>query len=285
MSGRGGAAPPPAPLPQGEGERTRPSSPPPLAGGGWGEGAPAIILCEPQLGENIGAVARAMLNCGLTDLRLVNPRDGWPSDSARAAAAGADLVIDGARLYDTTEAAIADRTFVLATTARARDLSKLSLSPGEAAGRLTAGGAAILFGRERSGLTNDQVALADAILTFPLNPDFTSLNLAQAVLLVGWEWRRATTAPPPPETMPAVSPPATRGEAVHLMHHLERELDAAGFFFPPEKRAHMVRNLRNLLARARLTQQDVRTLHGVIASLVRERRSAPGPSPGASEQR
>ncbi len=145
--------------------------------------SPAIILCEPQLGENIGAVARAMLNCGLTDLRLVDPRDGWPSASAQAAASGADLVIDGARVYATTEAAIADLALVFATTARARDMIKPVLAPDEAVRRLAAAASAgsatgILFGRERSGLTNDQVALADAAITFPLNPAFTSLNLA-----------------------------------------------------------------------------------------------------------
>jgi tRNA/rRNA methyltransferase len=229
---------------------------------------PAIILCEPQLGENIGAVARAMLNCGLTDLRLVNPRDGWPSDSARAAAAGADEVIDGARVYGTTEDAIADLDLVLATTARLRDMTKDVLAPDEAVKRLAGPATGVLFGRERSGLTNEQVALADAAVTFPLNPGFTSLNLAQAVMLIGWEWRKAQGAalvPPPP-----VSPVASKGEVVHLMLHLERELDAAGFFFPPEKRAHMRRNLRGLLARAGLTQQDVRTLHGVIASLTRQ---------------
>jgi tRNA/rRNA methyltransferase len=232
---------------------------------------PAIVLCEPQLGENIGAVARAMLNCGLTDLRLVNPRDGWPSDSARAAASGADSVIDGARVFGSTEEAIADLIFVVATTARTRDLVKPFLSVDAAVGRLRAEGSGVLFGRERSGLTNDQVALADAAVQFPLNPEFTSLNLAQAVLLIGWEWRKAGLDPAPPETLPPISPAATRGEVVHLILHLERELDEAGFFFPPEKRPHMARNLRNLLTRASLTQQDVRTLHGVIASLVERR--------------
>ena len=229
---------------------------------------PAIVLCEPQLGQNIGAVARAMLNCGLTDLRLVAPRDGWPSADAAAAASGADSVIEAARVHATTEEAIADLTLVLATTARSRDMTKPVLAPGEAVRRLGASGTGVLFGRERSGLTNDQVALADAIVTFPLNPDFTSLNLAQAVLLIGWEWRKAAFGAAP-EAPPAVSPAATRGELVHLMRHAERELDASGFFFPPEKRPHMVRNLRSLFSRALLTQQDVRTLHGVLASLVR----------------
>jgi tRNA/rRNA methyltransferase len=237
---------------------------------------PAIILCEPQLGENIGAVARAMLNCGLTDLRLVNPRDGWPSDSARAAASGADRVIDEVQLFDSTEAAISDLSFVLATTARQRDMVKPIWSPKEAIQRLktaeaTGAKCGVLFGCERSGLTNDQVALADACLSFPLNPGFTSLNLAQAVLLVGWEWRQASVAPAPAETIPEISPPATRGDLVHLFDHLERELEVGGFFFPPEKRPHMVRSLRNLLTRAALTHQDVKTLHGVIVSLIKRR--------------
>jgi tRNA/rRNA methyltransferase len=233
----------------------------------------AIILCEPQLGENIGAVARAMLNCGLTDLRLVAPRDGWPSEPARAASAGADVVIDGARVFDTTEAAIADLNHVYATTARTRDMVKPILSPDRATDRMVAetaqgGRCGVLFGRERSGLTNDQVALADAAVTFPLNPGFTSLNLAQAVLLVGWEWRKRTSEPMPDEVTPLISTPATHGDMVHLFHHLETELEIGGFFHPPERRAHTIRNVRNLLTRAGLTEQDVKTLHGVIASLV-----------------
>jgi tRNA/rRNA methyltransferase len=237
----------------------------------------AIILCEPQLGENIGAVARAMLNCGLTDLRLVNPRDGWPSEPARAAASGADIVIDGARLYDTVEAAIADLNHVYATTARTRDMVKPILSPDAAANRMVAemrsgGRAGVLFGRERSGLTNDQVALADAALTFPLNPGFTSLNLAQAVLLVGWEWRKRTAEPMPDEVTPLISTPATHGDLIHLFAHLEAELETGGFFHPPERRAHTIRNLRNLLTRAQLTEQDVKTLHGVVTALAQIRR-------------
>lgn len=237
---------------------------------------PAIILAEPQLGENIGAVARAMLNCGLTDLRLINPRDGWPSEPAQRAAAGADIVIDGARLFDSTEAAIADLQVVYATTARLRDMVKPVLSPRAAVERIVASEArgettGVMFGRERSGLTNDQVALADAALTFPLNPGFTSLNLAQAVLLVGWEWRQRVAEAPPDEIIPSISTPATHGDLTHLFAHLEGELETGGFYFPPENRPHMVRNLRNLLVRANLTEQDVKTLHGVIACLARLR--------------
>ena len=240
-------------------------------------GAPAIILVEPQLGENIGAVARAMLNCGLTDLRLVKPRDGWPSETAQRAAAGADVVIDGARVFDTVEAAIADLHWVVATTARLRDMVKPVLAPKPAVERIVAAAqrgetTGVMFGPERSGLTNDHVALADAALTFPLNPGFTSLNLAQAVLLVGWEWRQAVTAAPRAETVPAISPPATHGDLTYLFAHLEAELETGGFYFPPESRPHMVRHLRNMLIRANLTEQDVKTLHGVIACLVRLRK-------------
>jgi tRNA/rRNA methyltransferase len=237
---------------------------------------PVVILCEPQLGENIGAVARAMLNCGLDELRLVNPRDGWPSATATAAAAGADRVLDGVHLYGTTEAAIADLNLVLATTARPRDLVKPVLWPSEAAARVVAAAAAgqrvgLLFGCERSGLTNDQVVLADAVLTFPLNPDFTSLNLAQAVLLAGWEWRRAVGGAVLPTEEVDPDPPAARGALVHLFEHMERELDAGGFFFPPEKRPYMIRNVRTLLARAGITDQNIRTLHGMIVCLTRVR--------------
>jgi tRNA/rRNA methyltransferase len=238
--------------------------------------APAIILVEPQLGENIGAVARAMLNCGLTDLRLVNPRDGWPSEPAQRAAAGADIVIDGARVFDSTAAAIADLHAVFATTARLRDMVKPVLSPKAAVQRIVAAAGrgettGVMFGRERSGLTNDQVALADAALTFPLNPGFTSLNLAQAVLLVGWEWRQLIAEAPPDEIIPSISTPATHGDMAHLFAHIEADLESGGFYFPPENRPHMVRNLRNLLLRANLTEQDVKTLHGVIGCLVRQR--------------
>jgi len=232
---------------------------------------PAIILVEPQLGDNIGAVARAMLNCGLTDLRLVKPRDGWPNERARKAAAGADSVIDGASLHDTVASAVADLHQVYATTARHRDMIKPVLVPRAAVERMRpeiASGlkVGVLFGRERSGLNNDDVALASAIITFPLNPDFTSLNLAQAVLLTAWEWRQATAEPWAPQPMP-VSPPATGEQLQGLFKHLEDELDRGGFLFPPEKRPSMVRNLRNLLLRAELTDQDVRTLHGVVTCL------------------
>lgn len=238
--------------------------------------APAIILVEPQLGENIGAAARAMLNCGLDDLRLVSPRDGWPSDTARSASAGADLVIDGARVFASLADAVADLSYILATTARVRDMVKPVLSVDramdEAWTRTRQGGrAGILFGRERSGLTNDEVSLSNAAVTFPVNPAFSSLNIAQAVLLMAWEWRKRTMAPPPDRVVSADSPPARQEDIHHLFRHFEDSLEEGGFFHPPEKRPHMERNLRNLLLRADLTEQDVRTLHGVIVSLTRLR--------------
>lgn len=243
--------------------------------GGLSGNAPAIILVAPQLGENIGMAARAMLNCGLGDLRLVSPRDGWPNEAASPAAAGAGLVLENARLFATTAAAVADLTLVFAATARSRDMTKETVTPGEAAARLheaAAGGGrcGVLFGREAKGLANDDVALADAILTVPLNPGFSSLNLAQAVFAVGYEWRLAGLDAVPAELMmPKETRPATKKELAGLFEHLERELDACGFLRVAEKRPVMVRNLRNLFQRARLSEQEVRTLRGVISGLVK----------------
>ena len=230
---------------------------------------PAVILVEPQMGENIGAAARAMLNCGLVDLRLVRPRDGWPSDAARANAAGADSVIDGVRVFATTEEAIARQARVFATTARPRDMIKPVMSPREAAAEIRALEAAgtpcaVLFGPERSGLTNDDVALADTIITAALNPAFSSLNLAQAVLLVAWEWSQVP-APEPP--MAAQEPPADKADLLRLFQHLEDELDTAHFFKVAEKRPTMVRAIRAVLHRAAPTAQEVRTLHGIVTAL------------------
>ncbi len=179
--------------------------------------SPAIVLVEPQLGENVGAAARAMLNCGLSDLRVVRPRDGWPSAQARAMASGADAVLDAARLYDTAAEAVADLRCVFATTARRRDMVKPEMTPAGAAAEVRRREAAgercgFLFGRERIGLTNDEVVLADAILTVPLNPAFTSLNLGQAVLLTAWEWRRAADETPPRVPIDAGDRRATREE-------------------------------------------------------------------------
>ena len=237
-------------------------------------GGPVIILVEPQLGENIGMVARAMANFGLSELRLVNPRDGWPSEKARAAASKADHVIDGAKVYETLEESIGDLHRLLATTARQRDMLKPVLAPDDAVGlvktRIDAGEkVGILFGRERWGLENDEVALADEIITFPVNPAFASLNIAQAVLLMSYEWMRLSTgdqktAFPSPDTRPA-----SRKSLVSFMEHLESALDEAKYFYPPEKRERMSVNLRNIFVHAGLQEQEVQSLHGVVAALER----------------
>jgi tRNA/rRNA methyltransferase len=235
---------------------------------------PAIILVEPQLGENIGTTARAMANFGLRDLRLVDPREGWPNEKARAAASGADHVLDRVRVYPTVEAAIAELGFVYATTARMRDLAKDVAGPREAAERMRAlagaRGAGVLFGRERSGLTNDHVALADAILTLPVDPDFSSLNIAQAVLIIAYEWRLAMLggeAGNLPFAGPGEEEQAPKEALLRFFVHFEEALEEAGFFRPPERKPHMVRALRTLFQRARLTEQEVRTLRGVVAAL------------------
>lgn len=251
--------------------------------------APAIILVHPQLGENIGFAARAMANFGLTDLRLVAPRDGWPNDKAQAAAAGAAFLVDRARVYESVEHAVADLNFVLAATARPRELVKMVLSPESAARDLRERGlrverTGVLFGPERSGLDNDVIALADAILTAPVNPDFASLSLPQAVLLFGYEWLKGESATPPlgratgfdgPATEGIAFPdtrPATRAELFGLFEHLEAELDQSGFLYPAEKRPSMVRNIRNMFHRMGASEQDIRTWRGIVAALSRARR-------------
>ena len=243
------------------------------------DGGPAIILVEPQLPENIGMAARAMLNCGLTDLRLVRPREVWPNDKAVAAASGADRVLDTAHLYASMTDAIADLRCVYATTARPRYMTKTVLTPRLAAIALRRHAAAgepsgILFGREAAGLDNDEVALANALVTVPLNPAFSSLNLGMAVLLLGYEWFtavEAVAAPPSTLAMPQQTRPATHAELLGLYQHLESELDACGFLRNAQSRPSMVRNLRNLFGRAALTEQEVRTLRGVISCLVEGR--------------
>ena len=249
----------------------------------WAEVAgPIIVLVEPQLGENIGAAARVMANFGLSRLRLVNPRDGWPSLQARRSASGADRILDDTRLYDTVEAAIADCTFVLATTARAHDQAKPVIGPQEAASamapQVAAGeNAAVLFGRERYGLENAEVALADRIVTFPVNPAFASLNLAQAVAIIAYEWFKLTTAGALPFAMPHKSEAARKQQIQAFFANLERELDRIEYFRPLHKRATMLVNLRNIFARMQPTQQDVQTLHGVVMALSEGRK---GPARG-----
>jgi len=237
---------------------------------------PAIVLVEPQLGENVGTAARAMANFGLHDLRIVNPREGWPNERARAAASRADHVIDHVQVFPSVEAAIADLGLVYATTARQRELAKDVAGPREAAVKLLelgqSGPVGVLFGRERSGLTNDEVALADAILTLPVEPTFSSLNIAQAVLVIAYEWRLALLGGEA-SGLPLVGPTeedlAPKGEVIRMFEHLEGALDEVDFFRPAEKRPHMVRALRTLLLRARLNDQEVRTLRGVVAALER----------------
>jgi len=238
---------------------------------------PVVVLVEPQLGENIGTTARAMANFGLSELRLVNPRDGWPSDKAQYAASGADHVLEAARVYDRVEAAIPDIQYVYAATARIRDMVKPVAAPEQAAAalhrRIKAGErTAILFGRERWGLTNDEVSLADEILTYPVNPEFSSLNLAQSVLVIAYEFYKQSEAAGA-EFYPTLRRDwvrtATRQEVIGFFEHLESELDDSGFLRPPEKRPAMVRNIRNIFHRAQMTDQDVRTLRGVVVSLTR----------------
>lgn len=234
-------------------------------------GGPSIILVEPQLGENIGMVARAMLNCGLTDLRLVRPRDGWPNPSAEAAAAGAGQVLTGARLFENTADAVADLRHLYATTARARGMRKPVLTPRQAALEMRAVSSeepvGVLFGPERSGMTNDDLALAGTMLGVPLNPAFCSLNLAQAVLLIGYEWFQAAEDSPDHRLEIRSTLPAAKGEVFNFFKRLEAALDETGFLLPPEKRPAMVRNLRNIIQRMEPTDQDLRTLHGIISAL------------------
>src|SRR5215813_3079977 len=244
--------------------------------------APVVVLVEPQLGDNIGAAARAMANFGLSRLRLVRPRDGWPNARAFVAASGADRILEEATLYDTIEAAIADCTQVLATTARAHDQAKPVISPEEAARamapHIAAGEAvALLFGRERYGLENTEVALADAIVTLPVNPAFASLNLAQAVVIVAYEWFKLASGGVLPFAMPQKSEPATREQLLAFFENVERELARVEFFRPVEKNETMMINLRNIFHRMQPTRQDIQTLSGVIMSIAEGRK---GPARG-----
>ena len=249
----------------------------------WADVAgPIIVLVEPQLGENIGAAARVMANFGLSRLRLVKPRDGWPNIHARRFASGADRVLDEAALYETPKAAIADCTLVLATTARAHDQAKPVIGPDAAATLLAphvAAGenVAVLFGRERYGLENDEIALADRIITFPVNPAFASLNLAQAVAIVAYEWFKRVSSGELPFTMPRKSEPARKQQVEAFFRNLEHELDAIEYFRPLDKRATMLVNLRNIFARMHPTQQDIQTLHGIVMALSEGRK---GPARG-----
>src|ERR1700742_3358827 len=243
---------------------------------------PVVILVEPQLGENIGMAARAMGNFGLTRLRIVNPRDGWPNVHARRAASGADHILDDVELFDTVEQAVADFKLLFATTARAHDQAKPVVAPEAAAREMAAGIAGggevgILFGRERYGLQNEEVALANRIITFPVNPGFASLNLAQAVLLIGYEWFKLSTAGALPFAMPERSEPASQHQMQAFFDNLVRELDRVEFLRPAEKRETMLVNLRNIFSRMDPTKQDMHTLHGVVMAIAEGRK---GPAKG-----
>ncbi len=250
---------------------------------GLAQGGPAIVLVRPQLAVNIGTAARAMANFGLSDLRLVAPKSGWPPapeyrDLATAAAAGAGALLDGAQVFATVQEAVADLNHLWATTARERGQGKAVLLPepamiASAAARQQRHG--ILFGPERTGLDNDDIALADAIVTFPVSPGYGSLNLAQAVLLMAYEWHKAFAAPVVPFGKDRDETPATREQVHSFFAYLESELTTAGYFRPDGKRPVMRRNLRNILHRIGLTEQDVRTLRGAVVRLVQGPRRGP----------
>jgi len=239
--------------------------------------APVVVLVNPQLGENIGACARAMLNFGLTELRIVDPRDGWPNDKAKSASSGAVDVIEDAKIFDTVEEAVADLQHIYATTARSRELVKPVLSPGAAAAEIKAldkasdGGAktGIMFGRERWGLSNEEISLADTLITYPVNPAFSSLNLGQAVLLFAYEWFAGGDERYTAELPETRAGRADKKDLINLFEHLESELLNSGFLYPEEKVPGMVRNLRAMLTRADLMHHEVLTLRGIIRSLVR----------------
>jgi len=237
--------------------------------------APVIILNAPQLAENIGAAARVMANFGLSDLRLVNPRDGWPQERAWAAASGADWPLNAARVFERVEDAIADLQVVYATTARPRELQLPVLTPRVAVGQLAQVGAegqraGVLFGGERAGLETADIALCQAVVTLPVDARFRSLNLAQTVAIVVYEWRMTQTDAPPAAFRPG-APPADQAAMLGLYEHLEDELESSGFFHPPEKKPSMVQNLRAALARAGFSDQEVRTFRGVVTALSRGR--------------
>ncbi len=234
---------------------------------------PVIILVEPQLGENIGAAARAMLNCGITELRLVSPRDGWPNPSAYVMASRADPVLDGVSVFKTTREAVADLHRVYASTARPREMMKEVLTPRAAAAQMRAEAGegkrvGILFGRERTGLESDDLTFANQIISVPLNPGFSSLNLAQAVLLLGYEWFTATDTTPPLQEHTGPRGYASMEDLTGLFDHLETELDASGFFANiPDKRPAIVRNVRNIFQRVPMLEQDIKTLRGIVKAL------------------
>ena len=231
---------------------------------------PVIVLVRPQLGENIGKAARAMLNFGLVEMRLVSPRDGWPNPSAGPAAAGANTVLEQAQVFETTAQAVADCAHVYATTVRKRGVTKPVVTPEQAAQDMAQaqGRSAILFGPERSGLETEDVALARAILTVPINPEFGSLNLAQAVILCAYEWSKHETLVQP--TQEELLPPAPQEELDGLVAHLEEMLEPKGYFLPESRSEATRRTLRGVLTKPGWNHLEVRTLRGVLSSLQRE---------------
>ena len=234
---------------------------------------PAFVLIRPQMGENIGAAARGMWNFGLDRMRIIAPRDGWPNQKAVAMASGAGRLLDEAQIFDDTQGAIADCDYVYATTARPRGLTKLVLTPEAAmqdARRRVAEGqkVAVMFGPERSGMENDDIARANAIISVPVNPDFPSLNLAQCVLLTGYEWRREAVEVAAPR-VDAAGDWAEQIEIEKLSDHYEQRLEEAGFFYPAHKAENMKVNLRNMWSRMPMTRADVQMLHGMMRQMVR----------------
>ncbi|MGE4351708.1 MAG: RNA methyltransferase [Bdellovibrionales bacterium] len=250
--------------------------------------APIIILVHPQLVENIGMTARAMANCALPELRIVAPRDPWPLGEVHrqrmmAASSGADSILENAKLYDSVEAAIADLNHVYATTARSNDMTTRIMTPRAAIPEMldrlhNDQKVGVLFGPERTGLINDYIAMAGTKITIPLNPDFSSLNLAQCVLLIGYEWYQANDATPPNQLHMGKSRPATREEYQNLFNRLEHYLDESGFFVADDMRPTMTRNLQAAMQRAEMTEQEIRSWHGVIKAL------AKGPFKGTAKE-
>jgi tRNA/rRNA methyltransferase len=234
-----------------------------------------VILSHPQMGENIGAAARAMKNFGLSDLRLIKPQCGWPNERAKVLASGAGDIIKQARVFETAPLALADIHLAFATTARERDVLRDIFTPEAAMKRLRGAdqeglSSAILFGGERAGLDNEEMSLTDAAITIP-TADFPSLNLGQAVLLIGYEWLKSADPTPSRRRRKSIAKPASRADLVGLFEHLERELDAAQFLYPREKKETMVRNMRAMILRSQLSDQEVRTIRGMIVALVKNK--------------
>ncbi len=242
----------------------------------WPEGGPVVVLVEPQLGENIGSAIRAMGNFGLTRLRIVNPREGWPNPKAVTFASGADRILDDARIFPDLRTAIADLNFVAAATARERGMQKSVIGADQfavEAGVRIAGGenVGLLIGRERTGLYTEEVSLADVILTLPVNPAFASLNLGMAVAVIAYEWFKHASGGALPFQQPDRYPIADKADLLAFFDHVEHELDEALFFRSPEKKPVTIRNIRNIFHRVGLTRQDIATLHGMVAALVEGR--------------